>query len=83
MAFPDNSAPNRLQVMFDPEYCGKWKVGSRPLLDISVLRVDKVLNSLLAEWRAEGSNKVLIFTKSVQLLKMLELHLNSQSQWYL
>ena len=48
--------------MLRPEFCGKWMV----------------LEALLREWKREGSNKVLIFTKSVKLLEMLEFHLNTR-----
>ena len=37
----------------------------------------QVLETLLREWKKD-SNKVLIFTKSVKLLEMLEFHLNTQ-----
>ena len=33
----------------------------------------------MKEWHKDASNKVLIFTKSVKLLEMLEFHLRSQS----
>ncbi|KAF5361394.1 hypothetical protein D9758_006271 [Tetrapyrgos nigripes] len=42
-----------------PDFCGKWTV----------------LDSLLHEWRQDRSNKVLIFSKSVKLLNMLEFHI--------
>ena len=35
----------------------------------------EVLETLLQEWRKDPVNKVLIFTKSVKLLEMLEHHL--------
>ena len=35
---------------------------------------------LLTEWRKEKSTKVLIFTKSVKLLEMLEFHLGKLGQ---
>lgn len=44
-----------------------------------VLTRGKVLETLLKGWKREGGNKVLIFTKSVKLLEMLEFHLNSRS----
>ncbi|RMZ76097.1 hypothetical protein DV737_g4965, partial [Chaetothyriales sp. CBS 132003] len=40
----------------NPEFCGKWKV----------------LRKLLKFWYDQGSNKVLIFSHSVRLLKMLQ-----------
>lgn len=46
--------------MLRPELCGKWQV----------------LETLLREWRKDRSNKVLIFTKSVKLLEMLDFHLS-------
>ncbi|TRM60071.1 P-loop containing nucleoside triphosphate hydrolase protein [Schizophyllum amplum] len=45
------------------DMCGKWKI----------------LRGLLAEWRTEGTNKVLIFTKSIKLLEMLEFQLKADS----
>ena len=33
-----------------------------------------MLETLLQEWRRDPTNKVLIFTKSVKLLEMLEYH---------
>lgn len=36
----------------------------------------QVLNTLLDEWRKDETNKVLIFTKSVKLLDMLDYHLS-------
>jgi hypothetical protein len=39
----------------------------------------QVLDTLLREWRKDHTNKVLIFTKSVKLLDMLEFHLNTNS----
>lgn len=41
-----------------------------------------VLEILLKEWRKE-TNKVLIFTKSVKLLEMLEFHLNTRGYTFL
>jgi SNF2 family DNA or RNA helicase len=38
----------------------------------------QTLEVLLREWKKDESNKVLIFTKSVKLLEMLEFHLNSK-----
>lgn len=51
-----STAPTYGQAVFDTRMCGKWKV----------------LKDLLEVWRREGDNKVLIFTKSVKLLEMLE-----------
>lgn len=38
----------------------------------------QTLEVLLREWRKDPSNKVLIFTKSVKLLDMLDFHLKTQ-----
>ena len=38
----------------------------------------QALEALLNEWHKDILNKVLIFTKSVRLLEMLEFHLNSK-----
>lgn len=62
MAFPTRAIPKYGPAMLRPEFCGKWMV----------------LETLLKKWRVGGSNKVLIFTKSVKLLEMLEFHLNTQ-----
>ncbi|CAE6482361.1 unnamed protein product [Rhizoctonia solani] len=43
-------------MMYGEELCGKWQV----------------LSQLLDTWKAEGKNKVLIFSKSVKILEMLE-----------
>ncbi|KEF53304.1 uncharacterized protein A1O9_10752 [Exophiala aquamarina CBS 119918] len=40
----------------NPEYCGKWKI----------------LKKLLKFWHDQGNNKVLVFSHSVRLLKMLQ-----------
>ena len=40
----------------NPEFCGKWRV----------------LKKLLKFWHEQGENKVLVFSHSVQLLKMLQ-----------
>ena len=39
-----------------------------------MLSLHQVLETLLQEWRRDPTNKVLIFTKSVKLLEMLEYH---------
>ena len=36
-----------------------------------------MLETLLQEWRRDSANKVLIFTKSVKLLDMLDYHLRN------
>ena len=45
--------------------------------------VAQVLETLLQEWHKDPTNKVLIFTKSVKLLEMLEFHLRAQSMFLL
>jgi SNF2 family DNA or RNA helicase len=40
--------------------------------------LDQVLETLLQEWHRDPTNKVLIFTKSVKLLEMLEFHLKGR-----
>ena len=59
LVFPAGRVPKYGPAMLRPEFCGKWQV----------------LETLLKEWRHDRSNKVLIFTKSVKLLEMLEFHL--------
>ena len=54
-------------------FCATWKVHV----------CAQVLNMLLHDWQEERSNEVLIFTKSVKVLKMLEFHLNSNSEFLL
>ncbi|KAH9856351.1 P-loop containing nucleoside triphosphate hydrolase protein [Lenzites betulinus] len=63
LVFPDGALPKYGPSMLRPEFCGKWIV----------------LETLLREWKREGGNKVLIFTKSVKLLEMLEFHLNTRN----
>ncbi|KAJ3773127.1 P-loop containing nucleoside triphosphate hydrolase protein, partial [Lentinula raphanica] len=64
--FPHDNIPNRIQVEFGKDFCGKWKV----------------LETLLHEIRQDRSNKVLIFTKSVQLLKIVQNYLETQPYKY-
>ncbi|KAI0632843.1 P-loop containing nucleoside triphosphate hydrolase protein [Trametes polyzona] len=66
LAFPTGPLPKYGPSMLRPEFCGKWMV----------------LETLLREWKKEGGNKVLIFTKSVKLLDMLEFHLNSRGHGF-
>jgi DNA excision repair protein ERCC-6-like 2 len=47
----------------NPEFCGKWRI----------------LKKLLKFWHGEGSNKVLVFSHSVRLLKMLQMLFNHTS----
>ncbi|KAF9463307.1 P-loop containing nucleoside triphosphate hydrolase protein [Collybia nuda] len=67
VAFPDGDIPKYGTVMMQPQFCGKWAV----------------LEILLKEWRKDTTNKVLVFTKSVKLLEMLEFHLNTQGYSFL
>ncbi|KAF9529073.1 P-loop containing nucleoside triphosphate hydrolase protein [Crepidotus variabilis] len=67
IAFPDGNIPKYGTAMMQPQYCGKWAA----------------LEVLLKEWRKDLTNKVLIFTKSVKLLEMLEFHLNSKGYGFL
>ncbi|KAF6750783.1 P-loop containing nucleoside triphosphate hydrolase protein [Ephemerocybe angulata] len=61
--FPSGNAPTWAEAVMNPDHCGKWKT----------------LESLLSQWRKDKTNKVLIFTKSVKLLEMLDFHLNYKS----
>ncbi|KAF8258164.1 P-loop containing nucleoside triphosphate hydrolase protein [Lactarius quietus] len=63
VAFEGSSIPKYGSAILLPTLCGKWKV----------------LETLLQEWRRDPTNKVLIFTKSVKLLDMLEYHLKRQN----
>ncbi|PFH46505.1 hypothetical protein AMATHDRAFT_69676 [Amanita thiersii Skay4041] len=67
IAFPDGNIPKYGTALMQPQYCGKWAV----------------LDLLLKEWRKDSTNKVLIFTKSVKLLEMLEFHLHTQGYGFL
>ncbi|QRW26485.1 Rad60-SLD domain-containing protein [Rhizoctonia solani] len=49
-------AVRQADMMYGDELCGKWQV----------------LSQLLDTWKMEGDNKVLIFSKSVKILEMLE-----------
>ncbi|EJD04971.1 uncharacterized protein FOMMEDRAFT_154122 [Fomitiporia mediterranea MF3/22] len=63
IAFQSDTIPKYGPAILLPQFCGKWDV----------------LNLLLKEWQKDRTNKVLIFTKSVKLLDMLDYHLNSNS----
>ncbi|KAH7882176.1 P-loop containing nucleoside triphosphate hydrolase protein, partial [Phlebopus sp. FC_14] len=67
IAFPGESIPKYGTAMLQSSFCGKWVV----------------LDTLLKEWGKDRSNKVLIFTKSVKLLDMLEFHLNTNGYGFL
>ncbi|KAI9454269.1 P-loop containing nucleoside triphosphate hydrolase protein [Russula earlei] len=58
VAFPNGPIPKYGSAILEPAFCGKWIV----------------LETLLREWRRDPANKVLIFTKSVKLLDVLEYH---------
>ncbi|KAJ3532277.1 hypothetical protein NM688_g7446 [Phlebia brevispora] len=60
--FNQEDIPKYGPAVLQPRLCGKWLV----------------LETLLEGWRKDPSNKVLIFTKSVKLLDMLDFHLRSQ-----
>jgi DNA excision repair protein ERCC-6-like 2 len=64
------------------EHCGKWKViilaGNGRA--IALTPISQVLQALLEEWHKDKTNKVLVFTKSVKLLEILEYHVESQSE---
>ena len=82
MAFPEGDIPKYGTAMMQPKYCGKWGVSSFKY-DFFILLLKtrfKALEVLLKEWRKDRTNKVLIFTKSVKLLDMLEFHLGSKSK---
>ncbi|KAG9217766.1 hypothetical protein CCMSSC00406_0003545 [Pleurotus cornucopiae] len=66
IAFPKKNAPKHVTAMLQEKYCGKWRA----------------LEMLLTDWRKDRTNKVLIFTKSVKLLTMLEFHLNNRGFGY-
>ncbi|KAG8215230.1 RAD26-like SNF2 family DNA-dependent ATPase [Butyriboletus roseoflavus] len=66
-AFAGGSVPKFATAMMQPSFCGKWTV----------------LDTLLKDWRKDRSNKVLIFTKSVKLLEMLEFHLSNRGYGFL
>lgn len=54
----------------------RWSLTGRP----STFQC-QVLETLLQEWRRDPENKVLIFTKSVKLLDMLEYHLRREGEY--
>lgn len=60
-----------------------WKMGCefQNLLSPSIDPiVQQTLEVLLKEWRKDRTNKVLIFTKSVKLLEMLDFHLQTRGR---
>ncbi|PPQ75889.1 hypothetical protein CVT26_000154 [Gymnopilus dilepis] len=67
LILPDGNIPKYGTAMMQPRNCGKWAT----------------LEVLLREWRKDRTNKVLIFTKSVKLLEMLEFHLGTKHYGFL
>ncbi|KIN93058.1 hypothetical protein M404DRAFT_171863, partial [Pisolithus tinctorius Marx 270] len=65
--FAGEPIPKYGTAIMQPQYCGKWAV----------------LDMLLRDWRKDRSNKVLLFTKSVKLLEMLEFHLGKNGYGFL
>ncbi|TEB22485.1 hypothetical protein FA13DRAFT_1641399 [Coprinellus micaceus] len=59
--------PSQDLAFLQPQLCGKWKT----------------LAALLKDWRKDPTNKVLIFTKSIKLLNMLDHHIKTRSYGYL
>ena len=81
IAFPEGNIPKYGTAMMQPEYCGKWRVRfSQLVCHFSVEPHFQALEDLLKEWRKDKTNKVLIFTKSVKLLDMLDFHLNTKCE---
>ncbi|PPQ95985.1 LOW QUALITY PROTEIN: hypothetical protein CVT26_016201 [Gymnopilus dilepis] len=88
---------DRSQLAISRDCLSRWKhpqiypgiaASGRPFQSICVLpnHVDLLhLQTLevLREWRKDRTNKVLIFTKSVKLLEMLELHLGTKHYGFL
>lgn len=74
--FAGQPVPKYGTAIMQPQYCGKWAVSLyTSSLDFLERRLSQVLDMLLGDWRIDRSNKVLLFTKSVKLLEMLEFHL--------
>ncbi|CAL1697934.1 unnamed protein product [Somion occarium] len=67
IAFPHGRTPKFGPAMLVPDFCGKWMI----------------LQKLLEQWRKDPLNKVLIFTKSVKLLDMLDFHLKTKGLGFL
>ncbi|KZT24961.1 hypothetical protein NEOLEDRAFT_1178730 [Neolentinus lepideus HHB14362 ss-1] len=62
LVFPKGETPVYGTASLEPKFCGKWMI----------------LKKFLAEWRLDPSNKVLIFTKSVKLLDILDFYLRKE-----
>lgn len=65
IAVPDrwkelNRTRDSIQNHSNPDFCGKWRI----------------LKKLLHFWQGEGGHKVLVFSHSVRLLRMLQMLLN-------
>lgn len=59
-----DGAPSYAKAIFVPQNCGKWQA----------------LEQLLNDWLKVRSNKILVFTKSKKLLRMLDFHLQRRGQ---
>ncbi|KAF8918341.1 P-loop containing nucleoside triphosphate hydrolase protein [Mucidula mucida] len=62
-----DGAPKFVEAVVKSDYCGKWDT----------------LNSLLMKWKQDRTNKVLIFTKSVKLIEMLEFGIRQKNYGFL
>ena len=63
-----------------PNIAGNGWYVQKMLTYSHMLSAVQVLESLLKEWHKDKTNKVLIFTKSVKLLEMIDFHLNAQGR---
>lgn len=79
MIYPGKKAPKYAQASMEAELCGKWIVSSAygRRYSSSSNSSPQVLQTLMKEWREDPLNKVLIFTKSIKLLNVLEFHLKN------
>lgn len=80
LVFSGGSVPKFAIAMMQPSFCGKWTVSGKGSQLASPPNENdlQVLDTLLKDWKTDRSNKVLIFTKSVKLLDMLEFHLGNR-----
>jgi len=81
IAWPDGNPPSYAEVLYQPNFCGKWKACAffQFFLILGVqtdIRLSQVLIALMADWRKDPTNKVLIFTRSVRLLDFLSMNLD-------
>lgn len=85
LAFPDGDSPKYAMAKLSGQYCGKWSVRISVMQDMALVDVRTVciqaLELLLAEWRKDPTNKVLIFTKAKKLIEMLEYHLQAEGEY--